>query len=339
MTWQIRWSVALVVLTLANVGVHGQEAQTGGQLPQPKPDMPPPAANVIAATVNGQAIAEIAVYRGVLAEDRKNYELLRKEILDNLIENALIDQYLLHLKIEVTPNEVNEKIAIIKAQAEKKGGLEKVLKALFITEDEMRTELTAMCRWERFVIQQSTDQTLRDFFSKNVAVFDGSQVHARHILVKTEQATKEKATAHLLQLKKWIEEESQRELAKLPVEARTDKQAAEILEKTFADVAGKQSACPSKENGGDLRWFQRAGMMVEPFARTAFALKTYQMSDVVTTQFGYHLIMTVDRKPGKDVKYDDVKVLVREVYSDRLREAVIQSMRPNAKITINPIGK
>ena len=74
--------------------------------------------------------------------------------------------------------------------------------------------------------------------------------------------------------------------------------------------------------------------MVEPFARTAFALKPYEMSDVVKSQFGCHLILVTDRKPGKEVKLEEVKDEVKEVYYDRLREAIIAQMKPKAKIEI-----
>jgi peptidyl-prolyl cis-trans isomerase C len=63
------------------------------------------------------------------------------------------------------------------------------------------------------------------------------------------------------------------------------------------------------------------------------------MSDVVKTQFGYHLILVTDRRAGHEVKFEDVKPLVKEVYSDRLREAVIAAMRPRAKIEITPAAK
>jgi peptidyl-prolyl cis-trans isomerase C len=332
MKWPIRWSLALVVMMAAEVGLFAQAPPVP---PQPKAP-PPPAANLIAATVNGQSISELAVYRAAVAEERKNYDLLRKEILQHLIDNTLIEQYLVHLKINVDARDVEEKFGIIKAEADKKGGMEKVLKAHFVTEAEVRQELAAMLRWERFVLQQSTEQTLRDFFGKNKEMFDGSRVHARHILIKTDdKMTVEQATIRLRQLRKAIEEETQRELGKLPAEARTEKKAAELLVKAFADAAGKVSDCPSKESGGDLPYFLRAGMMVEAFARTAFALKSYQMSDVVVTQFGCHLILAVDRKGGAEVKFDDLRIVVREVYSDRLREAVIEAMKPNAKIVIN----
>ncbi len=81
--------------------------------------------------------------------------------------------------------------------------------------------------------------------------------------------------------------------------------------------------------------------MVEPFAQAAFALKPYQMSAVVQTHLGYHLILATDRKPGKDVKFEDVKIKeeVKEVFFDRLRELMVSRLRPRAQITINPAAK
>src|SRR5271167_2849058 len=62
---------------------------------------PPPAANVLAATVNGQPIAELAVFRGLLREDPKRWAAVRKDVLNYLIDNLLVDQYLMQLKIAV----------------------------------------------------------------------------------------------------------------------------------------------------------------------------------------------------------------------------------------------
>jgi peptidyl-prolyl cis-trans isomerase C len=74
--------------------------------------------------------------------------------------------------------------------------------------------------------------------------------------------------------------------------------------------------------------------MVEPFARAAFALKPFQMSEPVTTEFGVHLILAVDLKPGKEVKFEEVRPYVQEVYGERLREAVLTSYKPRSKIEI-----
>ena len=75
--------------------------------------------------------------------------------------------------------------------------------------------------------------------------------------------------------------------------------------------------------------------MVEPFARTAFALKPMQISDPVATEFGTHLILAIDVIPGREVKFDDAKLLVKRVYIEQLREAIVQAYRPRSKIEVN----
>src|SRR5207245_4069050 len=130
------------------------------------------------------------------------------------------------------------------------------------------------------------------------------------------------AKLQLLRFRQQIEETAAKEVAKLP--PSTDNLAREkarnaAVENAFAELARQVSACPSKEKGGDLAWFRRVGNMVEPFAKAAFALKPFQMSDVVTTKFGYHLILVTERKPGAEAKFDEVKDVVKDVYGVRLR--------------------
>lgn len=326
------------------VGTAATWAQTpaaSAPTPPPKKDAeppPPPAANIVAATVNGQAIPELAVYRGLLREDPAKWATARKDVVNYLVDNLLVDQYLTQLKIAVEAKDIEERVVQIKAEAKKSGmEFDMLLKRLFLSEEDLRRELTGALRWDKFVLQQGTDTVLRDLFDKNKNMFDGSQMEARHILIAPNESKPKESQDKVVALRKQIEEEVAADLAKLP--ATTDnltraKERIKILEKTFAAVAMKESTCPSKAQGGDLGWFPRAGAMVEPFARAAFALSPYQMSEVVTTEFGYHLILAIDSKPGKDVKFEDVKPFVQEVYGEKLREAIIANYKPRSKIEV-----
>ena len=79
--------------------------------------------------------------------------------------------------------------------------------------------------------------------------------------------------------------------------------------------------------------------MVEAFSKAAFATKPHEMTEVVKTPFGYHLILVTDRRVGVETKFDEVKAEVKDLYCARLRESICTEMRPKAKITINPQAK
>jgi len=183
---------------------------------------------------------------------------------------------------------------------------------------------------------------LQELFESNKDMFDGTTVRARHILISPppgDAKAEANATATLQAVKKQIEANVEAGLAKLP--ASTDKLAREkartdLLVEAFGAEAKTRSECPTKANGGDVGWFQKAGFMVAPFSHAAFALQPGQMSDVVKTPFGQHLILVTERKPGRDVKFEDVKEIVKEVYCDRLRENLAAQVRARSKVVINP---
>ncbi len=90
------------------------------------------------------------------------------------------------------------------------------------------------------------------------------KVHAKHILVKTEQ----EANAILYDLKNGQE---------------------------FEEIAKEKSTCPSGKKGGDLGWFGK-GMMVKEFETAAFSLDKDELSKPVKTQFGWHIIKVVEKE-------------------------------------------
>ena len=91
----------------------------------------------------------------------------------------------------------------------------------------------------------------------------------------------------------------------------------------FADLAREHSTGPSGPSGGDLGWFGR-GRMVAPFEEAAFALEVGEISGIVETEYGYHIILVTDRQEASEPELQDVidqvrADLVEEVRSDRLQ--------------------
>jgi peptidyl-prolyl cis-trans isomerase C len=296
--------------------------------------------------VNGQPIAEVAVQRGLKRVPPDRHAEARPEIVNFLIDNLLIDQYLVQAQVPVDAKDGDAKVKQIKEEIQKEGStFDKVMQELMLTEAELREQITAQLRWDKYAGDQATEPALRELFTGNPEMFDGTEVRARHILLTppsgNAQAVAE-AKARLAGFKKQIEDQAAEGLAKLPPQTDNLERAktrARLVENAFMTLATKESACPSKAQGGDLGWFPRAGNMVEPFARAAFALKPYEMSDVVTTQFGQHLILVTDRRPGRATKFEEVKDVVKEVFAERLRDSLAARLRPTAQIVITPTGR
>jgi peptidyl-prolyl cis-trans isomerase C len=132
-----------------------------------------------------------------------------------------------------------------------------------------------------------TDEEASKYYMDNVLQFSQpEQVQASHILLgNKDMDDAAKATA-----------KAKAEEVLKQVEAGGD----------FAALAKEHSTCPSKERGGDLGYFPKEQMVPE-FANAAFAMKVGDVSDIVETQFGYHIIKVTGRKEAQTQQLDEVK--------------------------------
>jgi peptidyl-prolyl cis-trans isomerase C len=340
-------SYFLLAVAVFSLGSLTAFAQT-----PPLPSAAPPAApavnlKAIVATVNGQPIYEAAVQRGLEQVPPAKREQARPEIVNYLVENALLDAYLQQLQIAVAPKEADKMMDKAKAEI-KQGGKDWDiwLQNRQMTEAELKQVFIADLRWNTYAAAAATDKVLRELFDANKDMFDGTEVRARHILLSppaNDSAACAKAKLELLGFKKAILTSVQAGLDKLPADTTSidrERKRKELLDKEFSEIAMKHSACPSRNVGGDVDYFPRAGSMVEAFADAAFALKEFEMSDVVQTQFGFHLILVTDRRgTRKDLKFEDAKIDVREVYCAKLREALVVQARQKFRVEIAPAVK
>jgi peptidyl-prolyl cis-trans isomerase C len=296
-----------------------------------------------AATVNGQPLPEAAVQRVLLRVPKEKHKQLRTEVIDGLVENMLLDQYLQQVKPKVDQAEVDKRFNEVRDEIKKSGQeIDKVLREVFLTEKDVKEQIAADLRWEDFLKQKATETVLKDLIAKEPEIVDGSMVRARHILLTpnlTDTKACEQAQTDLKQIKADIEKKVNEGLAKLPKDADNltrERERQKLIDDAFAAAAKEKSACPSKDAGGDVNFFARNGIMVEAFSKAAFALKPFQMSDVIKTQYGYHLILVTDRKAGTVVKFETVQEEIKEVYGVRLRNDIVTQVRTQSKIVITP---
>ena len=96
----------------------------------------------------------------------------------------------------------------------------------------------------------------------------------------------------------------------------------------FAEAAKKYSDCPSKEKGGDIGTFTYK-LVVEPFAKAAFSLKIGDVSDIVVTETGMHLIKVTERTQTETTTFESVKDSVREVMAQdmNLYQSILADQR------------
>ena len=281
-----------------------------------------PPRDEVAALVNGERImlSELLARLAELEIPPEQREEMAPHVLDGLIDNAVLVQFLAGQKLGYDKKSVDAEIDAMRKEVEKEGG--KFVESLAhygMTEQKLRANLIAQSQWQTYLKQKLSDKELADYLAKHREFFDASEVRASHILVEVADAA-DKAT---------------RDTAKAKAE-RIRKEIAGGL--GFAAAAKKYSDCPSKEMGGDVDWFPRRGKMVEPFAKAAFAMKPGELSGVVETEFGYHVIKVTERRPGRNVKIDDatVRAEVTEAVGEQLKDSIVAQQRKTAKIEIAP---
>jgi peptidyl-prolyl cis-trans isomerase D len=140
---------------------------------------------------------------------------------------------------------------------------------------------------------QPTDADAKQFYDDNIKSFKtDDQIRASHILITVPKNASDADRAK-------AKDKAQQILAQ--VRAHPEQ---------FADLAKQDSQDPgSADKGGDLGWFGR-GAMVKPFEDAAFALKPNQISDLVQSDFGYHIIKVTDAKPAGTKSFDEVKASI-----------------------------
>ena len=287
-----------------------------------------------AAVVNGVVIEQAAIDREFAEVEKRasaqgqkipddKMDQIRNSILDNLIKEELLVQDSKSHGIKVEPSEVEAAFADIQKKFNDMAALKKALAKSNITVDELKVKIKRGIAAKKLIDSQVVNTIVvseaenRKFYDAHPEYFkQAEQVKASHILIKYDS----KAEAS-------VKDEAKRKIKDIQKKLKAGE--------SFSELAKQFSDCPSKKQGGDLGFFERK-KMVKPFADAAFALQTGEISDIVETGFGFHLIRVTDKKAASTDKYETVKEKINShLKRGKVQEAVvnyIENLRKKATI-------
>jgi peptidyl-prolyl cis-trans isomerase C len=147
----------------------------------------------------------------------------------------------------------------------------------------------------------TTDEAMKKVYEEAAKQISGEQeVHARHILVETEDEAK-------------------------AIKAELAKGA------DFAELAKKKSKDPGASDGGDLGFFTKEQMVPE-FSAVAFALEPGKVSDPVKSQFGWHIIKVEEKRNRKAPDFDQVRSQIETYVTRKAQADYVAKLREAAKV-------
>ncbi|HEU4693190.1 MAG TPA: peptidylprolyl isomerase [Vicinamibacterales bacterium] len=288
----------------------------------------------VVARVNGEAISKADFDRAVQNLEARaggpvppeQRDQVLRGVLDQVVGYTVLVQEGRARNVTVPDSEVDARIAQVRGQFPSEEEFTKMLAERKLTLDQVKSDVRRDLTITKLIDAEIaskiavTPEQVNDFYAKNPDQFkQGESVRASHILISVPKGADAAAKA----------------------QART--QAETVLKdakggKDFAALAKEHSADPgSAANGGDLGFFQQ-GQMVGPFNDAAFTLPPGTISDLVETEFGFHIIKVIEKKEGRIIPLEEVKPQV-EQYLERLNrqqqtDAFVNGLKAKGKIEI-----
>jgi peptidyl-prolyl cis-trans isomerase C len=323
--------------TTASAATPAQTASAPppGAVLGPEPAKPVPAQlPEVLARVNGEVVNKTEFDRAVSALEARNggpvpaeqRDRVLREVLDQLVSYKLLIQESRERKIAAADNEVDGRMKEIQSQFPSEDAFKQMLVSRKTTLEQVRSDIRQDITVQKLIESAIADKVavkpeqVTDFYTKNPDQFkQPERVRASHILIMVPKDADAGAKAA----------------------ART--KAADILKdvkagKDFAALAKQHSQDPgSGQNGGDLGFFQQ-GQMVGPFNDVAFKLAPGQISDLVETEFGFHIIKVAEKQAARAVPLDEVRPRLEQYLERTNREqqtdAFVDGLKTKGKIEI-----
>jgi len=273
-------------------------------------------ADEVIATVNEEPVTgrelKVLAYTATGAMDSTKSESFNTRLLDQMIDRKLMAQEAKAAGVSVPDSVVTNVLDQFVRQFGGEEQVDQMLAPMGLSRDDFRAAIQRDLTIRKYVDERITaaiavsDADSRAFYDQNPDMFAGTDsVHALHIILLSHEGdTDQQKKDRRAQL------ESIRQRA--------------IGGDDFGTLAREYSQDNVAQNGGDLGYFPR-GMMVKSFEDAAFALKKGQISGIVETQFGLHLIKCLDKKEARTIPYDEAKTSIDMMLKQRSLSAELQN--------------
>jgi len=324
--WLLKGFVIAALLGCSAFSIAAEPGKTAAPASAAATTIRGPVAKVNGVTIDAIELrrAEKVMLRGqsVPAEQQA---MVDKQALEQLLSAELLYQAASKVEVKDLDKLVDEKLAQGKARFANEQEFAKAIKDLEMDEKALRDYTRRDLLISKFVEStivptiKVSEEEARAFYDQNPDKFTRSEsVKASHILIGTEP----NASA---EDKKKAREKAEKLRKELAGGA------------SFEELAKGNSSCPSSQQGGDLGFFGK-GQMVPPFEQAAFALKPGEISDVVETQFGYHIIKLTDKKAAETVTFKEAQARIEEyLKGQKINTAVgdyVTEAKKTAKIEV-----
>ena len=304
--------------------------QTPTAAPKPVPAQLPD----IVARVNGEAVTKADFDRAVAALEGRagspvpaeQRDRILRSVLDQIVSYKLLVQEAQTRKVAPSEDEVTARLQQIQSQFPSEEAFKNMLTARNTTLDQLRSDARQDIAVQTLIDAEIAPripvkpEQLTDFYANNPDQFkQPERVHASHILIGVPRG------------------------ADAAAKAQAHAKAEQILNdvkagKDFAALAKEHSQDPgSAVNGGDLGFFQ-PGQMVGPFNDAAFSLAPGSVSNIVETEFGFHIIKVTEKQAARTVPLDEIKPRLEQFLLQRNRQeqtdAFIKALRSKGTIEL-----
>lgn len=325
-----RLSLGLGALLLGSTLLHAGDGAVDGALP------PTPVADPVVARVNGTAIlnsqVEASVRSTLIRAARSSEELsqereavIRKQTLDNLVEDELLYQASLREKIQIPEKAVEEEVLALEGRFASSQEFSESLRQEGMTLAGIRERIRHNLQVEELVKQK---------VSSRVSL---SEAEIAAYYQKNRERLRRPEAAHALEIVTRLDPS---------MDPQTMAQARQAMEavlkdaksgKDFAALVREFSQGSSASQGGDLGWLTRNGPR-PLLAQAALQLKPGELSDILQTPSGFHILKVLEKRPAEDASLEEAKsqiesLLRKEKEQNGLKD-YIAALKSGAKVEI-----